>query len=74
MKIRHTAAALMAALVVTGCNAGYQGGLAALRSRDYPAAIREFRVAADQGDAAAQFYLGMMYMEGRAWRGTTPRQ
>ena len=39
--------------------------MAAYERRDYATAIRGFRVHADQGDASAQFNLGLMYANGR---------
>ncbi|ARJ65620.1 hypothetical protein WV31_08100 [Magnetospirillum sp. ME-1] len=44
--------------------AGYDEGLAAYQKRDWPAAIREFKPLAAQGNAAAQARLGHMLFEG----------
>ncbi len=40
-------------------------GEAAYERGDYATALREFRVLATQGNAPAQFSLGIMYYEGR---------
>ena len=45
--------------------AGFDEGIAAYDSGDYKAALREFRVLARQGDARAQYNLGVMYQTGR---------
>ena len=45
--------------------ADYQKGLIAARSGDYATALSEFRALADQGDANAQYSLGLMYDNGR---------
>ena len=39
-------------------------GLEHYSSKDYVQAIKPFRLAAEQGDATAQFYLGVMYDNG----------
>lgn len=44
--------------------ADYQKGLAAYENRDYAAAIKWYTLAADQGSAEAQFYLGLMHYQG----------
>jgi uncharacterized protein len=43
----------------------FEDGLAAYRGGDYATAIRLWRPLADQGNAAAQFYLGFMYANGQ---------
>ena len=45
--------------------ADLERGYQALRAGDYAAAYSEFRAAADQGDAAALFELGLLYADGR---------
>src|SRR5216684_1314717 len=40
-------------------------GLDAYRNHDYAAALRYWRPLADEGDATAQGYLGMLYVNGR---------
>ncbi len=42
----------------------FQKGLAAAEAGDYATALQEWRPLAEQGDAAAQFYLGNMYYSG----------
>lgn len=46
-------------------SSAYEKGLRAYEERDYETAFREFSDAAEQGDAKAQFHLGVMYEEGR---------
>ena len=43
----------------------FQKGLTAYESGDYATALREFEPLAIQGIAHAQFYLGVMYAQGR---------
>ena len=45
--------------------AGYYEGLAAYNRGDYETALREWRPLAEQGDATAQYNLGVMYDNGR---------
>jgi TPR repeat protein len=45
--------------------ADFQKGLAAYNSRDYATALREWTQLAKQGDADAQYSLGVMYNNGR---------
>jgi TPR repeat protein len=42
----------------------YEKALAAYKSRDYATAIRLWMPLAKQGDASAQYYLGVMYQNG----------
>ena len=44
--------------------AGFEEGVRAYKSGDYPAAIREWLPLAQQGDARAQFLLGALYAQG----------
>jgi len=44
--------------------AGYQAGMDAYGRGDYATALRELRPLAEQGDPAAQFYLGLLYENG----------
>lgn len=46
--------------------AGLSEGLSAYRRGDYAIAFREFRAAAEEGDAVAQFNLGEMYSRGES--------
>ncbi len=48
--------------------AGFAEGEAAYASRDYKSAYPEFRKAADQGHAGAQYHLGAMYRRGQGVR------
>ncbi len=45
--------------------ADYQAGLDAYDRGDYATALREWRPLAEQGNADAQFYLGVMYRDGQ---------
>ncbi len=63
-----------AAQAVVGCmlfavahfaSAGFDEGMAAYEQGDYKSAIAEFWPLAQQGDASAQFSLGVMYKEGQ---------
>ena len=45
--------------------AGFDEGMAAYDRGDYARAYKEFKPLAEQGDADAQFYLGVMYDYGR---------
>lgn len=46
---------------VGGNAAQFQAGLTAYRERDYASALKDWRPLAEQGDAGAQYNLGMMY-------------
>jgi TPR repeat protein len=67
MKRTILAAAFVAILGSTGVSwsADFDKGFAAYKSGDYAAALREFKPLAQQGDASAQFTLGMMYANGQ---------
>ncbi len=64
-KMLGVAAVFLTSLGTPLAWAGYEEGLAAARHGDYVTALREFRQLADQGDASAQYALGVMHMEGR---------
>ncbi len=64
MKRLALAVALLIGLA-TPSQADFQAGLAAYISGDYAAAVKWFREAAEQGDADAQFNLGVNYYKGR---------
>ena len=53
-------------LIVAGLpvSAGYNEGVAARERGAYKTAVREFKPLAEQGDAKAQFALGVMYNTG----------
>jgi hypothetical protein len=64
-----TAPAILVALFLPGlagpANAGaYEDGLAAYNLRDYQSAARLYGLAATQGNAYAQYNLGLMYANG----------
>ena len=43
----------------------FDRGVSAYNDGDYPTALREFRLAAEQGSASAQYNLGVMYYNGQ---------
>jgi len=43
----------------------FDRGVSAYNDGDYPTALREFRLAAEQGNASAQYNLGLMYDNGQ---------
>ena len=55
---------LFSLLVAPFAWAGFDEGLRAYEKGDFATALREFRLAADQGNASAQSHLGSMYHEG----------
>jgi TPR repeat protein len=69
MKRVFTAAALGLSLLVASGGAGFAQGLskgqAALKKGAYAEALREFQPLAKQGNAVAQYALGVMYLEGQ---------
>ena len=44
--------------------AGFDEGFDAYKKGNYAAALKEFKKAAEKGEASAQFYLGTMYGKG----------
>jgi len=46
-------------------SADFQKGLTAYQSGDFATALREWKPLAQQGDAGAQYYLGLMYAQGK---------
>jgi uncharacterized protein len=60
-------AAIVTALMFLGAAhaADYQKGLAAAKSGDYATALHEWTLLAEQGNARAQFNLGIMYDKGQ---------
>jgi TPR repeat protein len=42
----------------------YQAGLTSYLAKDYPLAVKQFQIAAEQGLAEAQFHLGNMHYMG----------
>ena len=68
MKIIAIAAAVVGALVMLVqlvVAQDFQKGFDALECGDYPAALREFKALAEQGNVAAQNNLGVMYDSGQ---------
>lgn len=59
---------MIATLFVVSCvarlDADFAAGLKAYESKDYATAAKEWREAADAGVAAAQFNLGLLYLDG----------
>ena len=56
---------LLLVLAISGCeNDGFEAGLDAFNEGDYTTALNTFRPLAEQGDAQAQFKLGVMYHQG----------
>ena len=56
---------ILAATFVHLAQADLDDGLAAYQREDYVTALREFQSAAGQGNAVAQYHLGMMYDFGK---------
>lgn len=61
---------LFLAIVLSGCSqqavtSDFEAGSAAYRRGDYGTALKEFRPLAQQGNAAAQSNLGVMYEKGQ---------
>ena len=51
-------------LLISWSWAGFEEGETAYKKKDYTTALRELRPLAEQGDAAAQFYMAKMYANG----------
>ena len=64
MKRIATAVALLVSLTAPAW-AGFDEGLAAYDRGDYATALREWRPLGAQGNAAAQFFLGLIYDNGQ---------
>ena len=68
--MRHLTATICLTLAVLLGSAGvsesadFQKGLDAARSGDFATALREWKPLAEQGDAVAQYALGVMYRKG----------
>ena len=56
---------LIIALAAPVAAQDFDAGLEAIERGDYAAALREFRPLAGQGDASAQYNLGVMYFVGQ---------
>ena len=61
---RIIAAAVLALGLAAPAWAGFDEGMAAVRSGDYATALREWRPLAERGHADAQHNLGVMYFKG----------
>ncbi len=57
-------AILIGAMAASPVLADYEDGVAAIERGRYAAAFKEFLPLAEQGHAAAQYYLGLMYEQG----------
>lgn len=55
---------LLAIALSTNVLAGFEEGVAAYEAGNLPLAVKEFRAAADKGDANSQFNVGLMYEQG----------
>ena len=56
---------LLLVVASSGCDGnGYEAGLEAFNQGDYTTVLNTFRPLAEQGDASAQFKLGVMYHQG----------
>ena len=53
--------------------ADYEAGVDAYKRGDYATALREFQPLAEQGDADAQYYLGVMYERCLLYTSPSPR-
>ncbi len=62
---RVTAFAVLLVFLATPAWAGLDEGITAYKRGDYAMAVREWRPLAEQGDAAAQSYLGNLYRTGQ---------
>jgi len=57
-------------MLVGPARAGFDEGVAAYYRGDYETALKEFRPLAEQGDADAQYNLGVMYGNRQAFQWT----
>ena len=56
---------ILSFLFSSGVFADYEAGLDAYKKGDYETAYKEWKALAEQGDAEAQFGLGLMYRNGQ---------
>lgn len=67
-------AALLASCITT-VHAGFDEGTTAYKAKNYAVALKELLPLAEQGDARAQFGLGLMYTNGQGvYRRITPKR
>lgn len=66
-RMRHVLVLVLSAALAAGSASAqsFEAGLAAYDRGDYEAAIKEWQPLADQGDASAQFNLGLVFGEGQ---------
>jgi uncharacterized protein len=67
MRIMRLLIGVAIVLVISACGAiagAFEEGAAAYERQDYAEALRLFRPLAEQGEAPAQFNLGLMYAHG----------
>ncbi len=57
-------AVILTAFRMTGVAQNFDAGVHAYENKDYEGAVREWRPLAESGNAAAQFNLGLMYLDG----------
>jgi TPR repeat protein len=63
---KHDWLGLMTLILVTAtARADLEAGIAAFKRLDYAAAMAELRPPAEQGDAEAQYYVGVLYQFGK---------
>ena len=55
---------LLSAAIALPALADFAAGLAAFQKGDYSTAAKEWRPLAEEGDAATQFNLGLLYLDG----------
>ena len=78
--MRHCAKLLRASLMLVAIGGAATAGplledaVAAYQRGDYATALRLWHPLAEQGDAEAQFHLGVMYESGQGGLRTTPRR
>ena len=61
---RYSLFVLLASVWSNHVLAGFDEGVAAYEAGNLPLAVKEFRAAADKGDANSQFNIGLMYEQG----------
>ncbi|MNF48082.1 putative beta-lactamase HcpD precursor [compost metagenome] len=65
MRTRHLFICLVLLGVLNTVYAGFDEGFSAFQRGDFTTALREWRPLAEQGNAAAQSNLGLMYAQGQ---------